>query len=375
MNDMNNVIQNNKMNVKEELTILPVENDFDLSKYEKIPIATIGELGAIGTPVIEAVNAITSGSGGSGLYMVNTAGGTLFKCAEKGAYIGGMTTASGKIGQAALTPIALSPVTLCSTLTMASTMIKLDEISRDVKEILTYIDISDRATIKGGMDRLIEIMDEYKENANNKELLKVAMEEVRIRHLNDMLQMREKYKNRIDELIRDNKSNIEHYNKIRKAYYYYIWATYLLCICKFMLIGYEEKYDNAHLMREKEKISKYNDEIKSTYKECYEYIENHYDKSLIERVKQVGEFLATTYSEVPTFISNPVLSTIASLSKEPIHDNRINAKEKEINRIEEVNKPDLERLMNRIDSINKFYNEPFNMMVDKDNIYIEKVYS
>ena len=85
--------------------------------------------------------------------------------------------------------------------------------------------------------------------------------------------------------------------------------------------------------------------------------------------------MATTYSEVPTFISNPVLSTIASLSKEPFHDNRINAKEKEINRIEEVNKPDLERLMNRIDSINKFYNGPFNMMVDRENVYIEKVYN
>lgn len=101
----NNEIMNDKEKV--DLTISLMDKGFNLSNYDKIPISTIGELGAIGVPIVEALEVI-SGAGGSGLYMVNTAGGTLFQCASKGAYIGGMTAATGEMGQAALTPVILT---------------------------------------------------------------------------------------------------------------------------------------------------------------------------------------------------------------------------------------------------------------------------
>lgn len=373
MGELSKINNNEVLNDKEkvDLTISLMDNNFDLTNYDKIPISTIGELGAIGVPVVEALEAI-SGAGGSGLYMVNTAGGTLFQCASKGAYIGGMTTATGEIGQAALTPVIFNPVSLCSTITMVTTMMKLDEISQNVKDILSLIDLSDRAVIKRTMQRLSEIMSQYKENANDAELLKIDLQEIRIKHLNDMIDIQVKYKDRVEELISENKASKAQYRKLRKAFYYYEWATYLMCLCKFMLIGYEKKYDTQHLLKIKDDIKKYNDEIKQTYDNCYSYIVEHYDKSFIERLKQAGEFITIGLSYMPTHVVTIIPKLIGIFSKDAIHDKRIEGKEKEIKEIENTNKPELEVLMNKVESINKFYNEPFKMMVDNENVYIEK---
>ena len=369
----NNEISKNESEKQIDLHITKIKDlNFDLSNYEVIPIAKIGELGAIGVPIVEALEAI-SGAGGSGLYLVNTAGGTLFQCASKGAYIGGMTTATGEIGQAALTPVIFNPVSLCSTITMVSTMMKLDEISQNVKDILSLIDLNDRAVIKRTMQRLSEIMEQYKENANDVELLKIDLQEIRIKHLNDMIDIQVKYKDRVEELISENKSSKTQYKKLRKTFYYYEWATYLMCLCKFMLIGYEKKYDTRYLLKIKEDIKKYNDEIRQTYDDCYNYIVEHYDKSFVERLKQAGEFLTIGLSYLPAHdVTIIIPKLIGIFSKDTIHDKRIEGKEKEIKEIENTNKPELEVLMNKVESINKFYNEPFKMMVDKDSVYIEK---
>ena len=363
-----------------DLEIRLIENDvFDISTYEKIPVSKIGELGAVAMPIIEGLQAV-SGAGGSGLYMVNTAGGTLFECASKGAYIGGMTTATGEIGQAALTPVVFNPLTLCSSITMITTMIKLDEISNNVKEIINVFKRKDSAKIKTVIRRLHEIKNEYKNNINNKDLLQVDIIEIR-KKLSDMMEIQEEYKEKLDGLLNDKSfkmSNSKQFNEIREAYSYYEWSTYLIGLCKLMLIGYENKFDESRLKDAKNDIETYCDEVKTTYNKCYSYIEERYGKSIVDGIKRTPELLMNGMANFHYFggiiggLASIAGNFVGAIGGEKLKTIRENNKIEEVKKIENVNRPQIEMIIEKIDMIDKFYNKPFKMLVGEDSIYIER---
>ena len=127
--------QTNEIEAQDSLNLVQIDNSFDLSSYERVPISLIGGLGAVALPIIEGMQALGA-AGGSGIYMVSTEGGKLAWSAAKNAYIGGMTTASGELAQASLRPVVFNPTTICIAVTMVAAIVKLDEISNNVKEVI-----------------------------------------------------------------------------------------------------------------------------------------------------------------------------------------------------------------------------------------------
>ena len=196
-----------------------LSENINLDNYEKLPVSLIGEMGALSTSVVESIMAVSQ-AGGSGLYMVNTAGGTLFECASKGAYIGGMTTASGEIGQAALTPVVFNPATLGTTIVMMSAMIKLNEISENTIKIINKLERKDKADLKSSFKALIRIFDDYRLSSNKQEYMKQQLQSID----NIMLKVdsiHEDYKEALENMSNDKKIELTATKYIAEVKKYY----------------------------------------------------------------------------------------------------------------------------------------------------------
>lgn len=311
-------------------------------------------------------------AGGSGIYMVSTEGGKLAWSAAKNAYIGGMTTASGELAQASLRPVVFNPTTICIAVTMVAAIVKLDEISNNVKEVIDTFKRKDSANIKTAIRRLQEIKDNYRENSENENLLQLDMIDIR-NSLREMMKLQEEYKDKLLVLIKDESlkiSNEDQFNDIREAYNYYEWATYLIGICKFMLVGYERKLDNEHLQKVREEIKKYCDEIQDLYRKSCDFIEKRYGNSIVGGISQISDSIINGVTSIPLPIAIPNVFGIVSGDK--LKELRDGEKEKEMKKIDSINRPQLESVIDKIDMIDKLYNVQFKIVVDKEAVYIER---
>lgn len=153
-----------------------------IKKNKKLPVVEIASLGIAFEPLATAVQNITTGAGGSGLYMVNTFGKKMFSAkGAKGTFRAGLKAANGGVGggQALLTPLVCNPTMLCVAAAMAGINQQIGKIQETQENILEHLKRKEEAEIIGDIKFLEKISQEYKYNWNNKQYIEANYQQIR----------------------------------------------------------------------------------------------------------------------------------------------------------------------------------------------------
>ena len=166
MGNKNEIVQA-MMNVEYCLPSEFTKMNINLSETKKFPIEKAAALGIAFQPLTQLVSYASGGAGQSGLYFVNTAGKTMFK--SGGQFIGNLQAANGSVGGglARMTQLPLDPTMLCMAVALMTIEKKLDVIHETQKEILAFLEMKEEAKLKGNINVLADILNNYKFNWDN----------------------------------------------------------------------------------------------------------------------------------------------------------------------------------------------------------------
>lgn len=152
------------MNV-EVLPLMP-ELDFKMSNVTTIRLADLSMLGVAFQPLTTAIQTAVNGSGGSGIYFVNTMGKKMFNASGSADYIGALKSSNGTVGggQARMTALACDPTMLFMAVALMNIEKKLDAVRETQEEILQFLEEKERATLQGNLNVLGDVLNNFKYN-------------------------------------------------------------------------------------------------------------------------------------------------------------------------------------------------------------------
>lgn len=312
-----------------ELPPLELDEELSTRAYDKLPLSRISALGVGLEPVVAAIQQVTSrGQAVSGYYKVTLPPGTHLAQFKNGQDYLGTALANGSntiAGQSHLTPLMCNPTMLFMAATLASIDQKLDAIQVIQQEMLDIIVQKEKSALKGNLDFLMDVFNNYKYNWNN--------EKYKNANHGQVLTIRREAGQKIDfcrEQIRKKlgKKMFLHQDKdvskllhqLQSDFKDYQMALYLYGFGYFLEILLQENYDSEYLSGISEKIDERSFQYRELYSAVYTQIESMSKSSLQTRMMK-GLAVANK-------VTGEAIAKVPVLSKAPIDEMLIASSER-----------------------------------------------
>jgi hypothetical protein len=378
-NDRKQGIQRAFANVEFHLAPL-TKDEVSIKRYTQLPLDELAARGTAFEPLVTALQKAFSGKDGtSGLYRVNTKGGQLFEFKNGSGFTGGIKTAEGAVGggQAILNPVAFNPTMMFMAIALYSVDCKLDSIHEAQQEMIEFLELKERSELKGNLNYLTDVLNNYKYNWTNEQYKKAN-------HLKvlDIKQDSEQkilfYREQIEKtskkqlLLHGDKDVKTKLGKIQSDFEGYQLALYLFSFSSFLEVMLLENYESAYLDATARKIEDYALRYRELYTGCYNLIEgdlqsslqSHLLKGLASASKAVGGATSNIPGVGKTQIDETLIKTGGRL--EAFRSKRTDrTMEQFINHQSSAIRP----FVDNIDNINALYNQPIELLFDEDNCY------
>ena len=366
-----------------ELTLPAVQEELSVQTYSKIPLSRITALGTGLESVVVALQQIVSGGQAvSGYYKVTIPAGTHLASFKDGTgFLGTALGDTGIAGQARLNPLMCDPTMLLVAATLANFDKKLDTIQETQLEMLDFIVQKEKSTLKGDLDFLMDIYNNYKHNWNSdryKTANHIKALDVR-QNAGRMIDFyREQIKKHISKkaFLHNDQDVKKQLTKIEDEFKEYQLALYLYGFGYFLEVLLQENFDVAYLESVSRKVEDMAFQYREMYSIAYEHIEG-YTKSSVQS-KLVGGL------SVMNKIAGETIAKIPVISKSQIDEALIEAgeklgtyKEKRIittmNKLVERQSSCIRPFIDNIDMINRMYNQPMTLIFNNENMYLTGV--
>ncbi len=368
-----------------EINYLPVLDiaQQNLEKYTAVNLGSISSLGIGFKPVLEAISAISTKGGGSGLYRVTVnAGQKLAYSAKKEAFIGGTlnTTTNQVAGQSALKPVVCDPTMLFMAVALAQINKKLDSIKELQQDILNFLSQKVRSDMKGDINFLSDVMNNFKFNWDN-----------------------EKYKNsnhiKVLDILHSAERKIDLYReqifaktsrrmfiygdgKVKKqledtasAFKDYQIALYVFAFASFLQIMLLENFNSLYLKETVSKIERYSEEYKVLFADTAIKIGDKADKSiqstLLKGLATASKATGETIAKIP-LISKTQLDENLIASSDKINKYNLDKAEKRLFVLGSDDCGFIDAFTNNILLIEQFNNQPMELLFDNENFYFSQ---
>lgn len=363
-----------------EVELLPTITEISLKEveYKKYPIENLSALGVIAKPLVEAMQSLKGVEGTSGIYRVNTKGLKMFE--SQGGFIGSLQTTEGAVGggQAIMKPLACDPTMMFMSMALMTIEKKLEDIKNLQQEMLDWVKTKEKANIRGNMNALIDVLNNYKFNCNNEKYKTnkhILVQDIKRNAEQNILLYRDLIQSMLakKELIH---SDQEINSKIKKAnenFKEYQLSLYLHSFSSFLEVMLLGNFDKDYIESIKSKIDEYILKYKELYTKCYNEIES-YTKNSVQSVLTKGIAGVTKGA-------GEVVSKIPLVSKGTAHEFLLESSEKIKNFNNKRNDKSVQRLVTNaikgvnpfvesLDQISKIYNDPIEVLIDNNNLYL-----
>lgn len=365
-----------------ELALPVVQEELAVQTYSKIPLSGITALGIGLEPVAAAVQQVISGGQAvSGYYKVTIPAGThLAWSKEKNKFIGSaLSNATNQVaGQAGMTPLLCNPTMLFAAATLANIEKKLDAIQETQQEMLDFIVQKEKSALKGDLDFLMGIYNDYKHNWNS-ERYKTAnhIKALDIRqNAGRMIDLyREQIKKHISKkaFLHSDQDVKKQLAKVQDEFKEYQLALYLYGFGYFLEVLLQENFDAAYLESVSGKVESMSFRYRELYSLAYEQIEGYTKSSLQSK-------LVDSLS-VMNRVAGEAIAKIPVISKSQLDETLIEAGEKlgtyKERRITTTMHGLVERqsscvrpFIDNIDMVNRMYNQSMTLIFNEENLYL-----
>lgn len=362
--------------------VSPVMPKLDLTADTiRIPLSNLSALGIAFQPLTTAIQTAISGSGGSGLYYVNTKGMQMFSTSE--GFIGSLKTASGTVGggQARMTALACDPTMLFMAAALMSIEKKLDAIRETQEEILTFLEEKERAVLQGNLNVLNDIISSYKHNWENetfKSNKHILVQQIKKESEASIILYRDQIAQRLKKrsFIHSDQDVSAALKKLQVQFKDYQLALYLYAYSTFLEVMLLGNFSKGYLDSVEQRLSEYSFQYRSLYTECYTIMDG-YSKSSIQ-TGMLGGLAAASK------LMGETIAKVPGISRSQLDENLIKTSGKLSHHSEKKASVTLEGLaqaratvtlpfIENICSINDLYNKPTAYLIDGQNIYIQQI--
>lgn len=370
-----------KMNV--ECPPVTPELDLTMRTATKIPLANLSALGAAFQPLTSAIQTAVSGTGGSGIYFVNTMGKQMFTTSGGTEFIGSLKAAGGTVGggQARITALPCDPTMLFMAATLMNIEKKLDAIQETQQEILEFLEEKERATLQGNLNVLGDVTSNFKynwDNENYKANKHILVQQIKKEAEASIILYRDQIAKELKRrsLIHSNQEVKGTLKKLESQFKDYQLALYLYSYATFLEVMLLGNFSKGYLDSIEQRISEYALQYRTMYTECYNLMED-YSKSSIQAgmlngLASASKFMGTTIAKVPI------------ISKSQLDENLIEAGSRMEKHGSKRSAMALEGLaqtrmsvtlpfVENIRSVNELYNKPVTYLFDSENMYVRQI--
>lgn len=262
-----------------------VKMNIDITEAQKFPIEKAATLGVAFQPLTQLISYAVGGAGQSGLYFVNTAGKTMFQ--SGGQYIGNLQAANGGVGGglARMAQIPLDPTMLCMAVAIMAVEKKLDAIQEAQKEILAFLELKEEAQLKGNLNALADVLNNYKFNWDNdkyKNHKHILVQDIKREAEQSIILYREQLTKALCKkaLFHSGQEVKATLNKTMARLNDYQLALYTFSFSSFLEVMLLENFDTNYLNSIASKIQEYSGDYTALYEKCAEKIEKDSKASL-----------------------------------------------------------------------------------------------
>ena len=363
-----------------ELALPVVQEELAVQTYSKIPLSRITALGTGLEPVAAAVQQVVSGGQAvSGYYKVTIPAGTHLASFKDGTgFLGTAMGDAGIAGQARLNPLVCDPTMLLVAATLANIDKKLDAIQETQQEMLDFIVQKEKSKLKGDLDFLMDIYNNYKYNWNSEKYklanhVKVLDIRQNAGHMIDFY--REQIQKRISKkaFLHSDQDVKKQLAQVQDEFKEYQLAMYLYGFGYFLEVLLQENFDAGYLEAISKKVEDMSFQYRELYSLAYEQIEG-YTKSTLQS-KLVGGLSAMNR------VAGETIAKIPVISKSQIDETLIGAGEKLGAYKERKVTSTMHKLVDRqsscvrpfienIDMVNRMYNKPMTLVFNEETLYL-----
>ena len=368
-----------KMLSVEPLEIAEAERVTAAPLYGKIPFSRLAALGVGLDAVVPALQQLMSGGKAmSGYYKVTIPAGTeLARFKNENAFLGTVLD-NGIAGQARLNPVVFQPTMLFAAAALASMDQKLDAILETQQEMLEFLVQKEKSALKGDLDFLTDILNNYKYNWND-EKYKSANHQKALDIRQHAGQMIDFYREQIQKslvkksFLHSNQDAQKQLNKVKDAFGDYQLALYLYGFAYFLEALLQENFDRDYLDAIASKIDRLSLQYRELYSMAYTQLESQAQNTLQSKV--LGGLSAVNKAAGRTIAKIPVIS------KSPIDETLIAAGEKLGSFGEKQSQAGLQRMLvyqsgcvrpfiDQIQTLGRIYNRPMTLVLSGDALYL-----
>lgn len=363
-----------------------------LDKATKLPIAEITSLGTAFASVPQSFRTVTQSiaPAADNLYQVvfpEGATGAL-KAAKEGGSHGFAIMQDGSSKLATLVPadgiqqvattVPYDPTSLFMAAALMEINKKLDAIQETQQEMFEYIRNKDKAELRGDLETLSDVLNNYRfnwDNAQYKNNKHILVQQIRNDAEKAIIQHRAQIKGKfeskspihIDKDVRDNAGAVrDELEEYRLSVYLYSFASFL----EVMLL---ENFDPDYLAATAGKIEERSMAYRMLYTKAYDALESQADSSVravaLGGLSSAMGFLGKAIEKTPVGDLTPIDEALQDASK-GIGDFSRGVKRDMMRKITDARSSDVRPFVENIENVNRLYNEPSMLIADEDAIYV-----
>ena len=379
-----------------EFELCNTDIEVDLSQATRLPLAEIASLGvgfASIPEVFRTAVSTVSVSGLEGVYQAvfpNGMAGALERAPlEKGGGYYGFVKGGGasklatfhpldELSADVITTVPYDPASMFMALALMEINQKLDAIQETQQEMFEYIRQKDKAELRGNLETLADVLNNYRFNWDNQQYKNnkhILVQGIRNDAEKSIIQHRAQIQSKIGKgkLVHVDRDVREKGEAIRDELEEYRLAVYLYSFSSFLEIMLLENYDSGYLDAIVGKIDNHSLRYRELYTDAFNVIENEADTSvramalggLSAALGAFGKAVEGTPLGDVTLIDEALIDAgknVDNISK----DLRGNVTDKLIG----ASSSDVRPFVDSIQNINRLYNEPMALVADEDAIYI-----
>ncbi len=369
------------MNV--EVPSVMAEPDLKMRNATRIPLSDLSALGVAFQPLSAAIQTAVNGSGGSGIYFVNTMGKQMFHAGGSTEYIGALKSSTGAVGggQARMTALACDPTMLFMAAALINIEKKLDTIQQTQEEILQFLEEKERATLQGNLNVLGDVARNFKYNWKNEKYKTnkhIIVQQIKKEAEASIILYREQIGKRLNKrsLIHSDLEVRSTLKKLQAQFQDYQLALYLFAYSAFLEVMLLGNFSEGYLNNVEQSITDYSYQYRTLYTKCYDLMKD-YSKSSV----QAG--ILSGLSAASKFMGNAI-AKVPVISKSQLDENLIEAGSLLGTQGEQRAVVALSGLtqtranvtvpfVENIRVITNLYNKPVQYRIDRDSIYVQQV--
>jgi len=372
------------------------DNTFDLVEYNKVPLAEIATLGAGFASIPVSLRTVTQTVkvAGEGLYRADLHGlaGSLAMAKDGSGYLGAVVKkGEGLLGQArfldagdltatSTTTMPVDPATLMMAIALANIEHKLGEIQETQKSIYEYLEHQNEAKQKGSLVFLSDILQNYKINWNNDGYKAPKSNEVQS-IMREAEQSIEFYKKQISSKVK--KQNFIHSNqdiskKIQELEHDF--KEYQIAINLYAFSAFDEvllagNYNKEYLSNISNKIDNYSFEYRQLFTKCSRMIEKYANTSIeslaMKGIGKATKFTGKVVEKIPIISRSQLDENLIEAGNNIVKSSKKGTKTKLI-KFSQISNSGVKIFNDKIKMINVLYNEPKQILMDNDYVYVKK---